>query len=127
MTELGMRQGAATAHSIDPHVCGLLPPCLPAELVTPAPELVVFGCGERVGPLPPAAARFLRSRGVAYELVDTVSEGCPPQAETNTLHEAAAVEGWRKLIPQGHAGSPGHTPLNPVNLWHTCGLDEQQS
>lgn len=45
------------------------------EVLTPAPEVLVVGCGRAPGMLPPATMSFLRSRGIAVELVDSVRWG----------------------------------------------------
>lgn len=43
------------------------------ELIDPAPEVVIVGCGSRIRPLPPTLTQHLRARGIAVEALDTVS------------------------------------------------------
>jgi uncharacterized protein len=47
------------------------------ELIEPAPEVVIVGCGSRIRPLPPTLIQHLRARGIAVEALDTVSVGTP--------------------------------------------------
>eukprot|EP00775_Hariotina_reticulata_P011083 gene11083-11239_t len=41
------------------------------DLVDPAPEVLVVGCGAAIRPLPAELQQFLKARGIATEVLDT--------------------------------------------------------
>jgi uncharacterized protein len=43
------------------------------DLITPAPQVVVFGCGASAQPLTPPVAAYLRDKGIQAEVLDSVS------------------------------------------------------
>lgn len=44
------------------------------DLIDPAPEVVIVGCGSRIRQLPPPVTQHLKARGIAVEALDTVSD-----------------------------------------------------
>lgn len=47
------------------------------DLIHPAPELVLLGCGLVTRPLSKSLHEFFQSRNLAYEALDTVRQSCP--------------------------------------------------
>jgi NADH dehydrogenase [ubiquinone] 1 alpha subcomplex assembly factor 3 len=42
------------------------------EMIKPAPQVLVLGCGVSAAPLPGPVAAYLKARGIATEVLDSV-------------------------------------------------------
>lgn len=60
------------------------------DLIDPAPEVLVVGCGAAIKTLPAHLQQFLKDRGIATEVLDTVS--VQPQQQTWHLQQLCQQE-----------------------------------